>query len=616
MTLAKIIGFLLLPFVCHGKLSMSKDLQDVLGKEVLAVEALLPLSLIKEVPKLELKIKKLNAVEINLCLGQAKNGSKLARYSRLFNNIVLSKSLYKSFKLCPDKLRNMLRQNLAHEYFHAYDLESKNEVEIDWNCKGGREDRDHVCVRARKHQRRDGNISSSKVFANSVFLHGRSGDDVKGARTYRPYETFNKEEFAAVNFEAFIFEKNFKCRRPSVYGYFSTHFDHFPYQEIECPSSYKVFSMDSGGKPLKIDLKRVYQVHYLFAGEGDAAVSRWGHSMIRFVMCAPERKGLYGKTIPATPYGEECLNDLDYHVVASFRAQIFQDAIDPWKGIKGDYPSGLAFISLKDVIKRYTRDELRDLISYPLSLSETEKRNVVNKALELHWDYRGTYKFISNNCATEAFSLIAGSIEKGLGINLFSPLSPKGALKALEFNHLLDQDKPTQEFKSKRYFYDLIFERLSLNNFQINSIDEYKEMNFQKREKVINDFFEKNIGKTSSLETRKLLSSFLVLENFVFEKKRMEYLEIGNAELKAAAERGDFGADHALDLQELLPGGYGIPTSEEFQKVEEELRLRSESLEQIDFDSFDSHSLEAAKAEMVELASFIKKLRDEIKSHR
>ncbi|MCB0351158.1 MAG: DUF4105 domain-containing protein, partial [Bdellovibrionales bacterium] len=154
----------------------------------------------------------------------------------------------------------------------------------------------------------------------------------------------------------------------------------------------------SRNQKIDLDPSRLYQVHYLFAAKGEELSSRWGHAMLRLVFCAPERMQV----------DEKCLNDVSHHYVISFRADIDDFELDNIKGLTGKYPSQMFVLNLDEVVKEYTQIELRDLKSLPLRLNEKEKEQFINKVLETYWSYRGRYYFLSNNCADETFSLLAG----------------------------------------------------------------------------------------------------------------------------------------------------------------------------------------------------------------
>ena len=85
-------------------------------------------------------------------------------------------------------------------------------------------------------------------------------------------------------------------------------------------------------------------------------MSRWGHSMLRLVICAPGRAR-----------GPDCRLDLQYHRVLSFRAFVGDVQISSWRGLTGSYPSRLFVLPLEQVIEEYTKVELRGLQSIPLA---------------------------------------------------------------------------------------------------------------------------------------------------------------------------------------------------------------------------------------------------------
>src|SRR3546814_10543459 len=98
----------------------------------------------------------------------------------------------------------------------------------------------------------------------------------------------------------------------------------------------------------------------LFRSNG---VSRWGHSMLRLVICAPDR-----------PRGPDCRLDLDQHLVLPYRAFVGDVQLSSWDGLVGKYPSRLFVLPLAQVIDEYTKTELRSLASVPLNLDRKSTR--------------------------------------------------------------------------------------------------------------------------------------------------------------------------------------------------------------------------------------------------
>ena len=219
-------------------------------------------------------------------------------------------------------------------------------------------------------------------------------------RTVDPYELKDPREHVAVNFAYFLLDEDFKCRRPTLYSYFESHFQHRPFKKDCGPLQYiDPSSVHAQNLIRTLPVERVYQIHYLHAGPGKGVMSRWGHSMFRLVVCSPDRK----------KPGPECMMDEHYHVVLSFRAFVDTLAIESWNGLTGKYPSRLFFVSLKGVKESYNINEFRNLISYPLNLTSEEKIRFLQKAIETHWTYDNQYYFLSNNCASESLDLLRSS---------------------------------------------------------------------------------------------------------------------------------------------------------------------------------------------------------------
>lgn len=106
-----------------------------------------------------------------------------------------------------------------------------------------------------------------------------------------PYELSSPKEFIAVNMEYFLLDPSYACRRPALNHYLREHFGWAP-QQSACEKSLPFLNAgnDFARQPLgEIDPERVYEVDYLLAEANQNWVSRWGHSMLRLVICAPGR---------------------------------------------------------------------------------------------------------------------------------------------------------------------------------------------------------------------------------------------------------------------------------------------------------------------------------------
>src|SRR5690606_34254826 len=118
----------------------------------------------------------------------------------------------------------------------------------------------------------------------------RERDNRQLARSPDVYELSSPLEFVAVNLEYFLLDPAYACRRPALYRHFRDHFGWAPAKRERCAEGYAYLNAgsDFARQPLgRLDPERVYQVHYLFAEANQNWVSRWGHSMLRLVVCAP-----------------------------------------------------------------------------------------------------------------------------------------------------------------------------------------------------------------------------------------------------------------------------------------------------------------------------------------
>lgn len=231
------------------------------------------------------------------------------------------------------------------------------------------------------------------------------------------YERKNLREALAVNLEWFLLDEAYACRRPALHKFLAEKLGFTPYQE-SCDLNWNVFTQsaypeDHNTRTVSIDPARVYEIHYLFAGKGEALMSRWGHSMLRLVMCAPHR---------STP-GPECLSDVSHHVVISYRASIDTNQINYVDGLSGKYPSLLYLYRFQEILQEYTKLELRELHSLRLPLADDQRDTFLRITLERFWGYQGKYRFVTNNCGTEALRhLIATDADAYGDLSSLTPL--------------------------------------------------------------------------------------------------------------------------------------------------------------------------------------------------
>ncbi|MEI2794081.1 DUF4105 domain-containing protein [Pseudoxanthomonas sp. F11] len=308
------------------------------------------------------------------------------------------------------------RHALVHELAHAYDRAQRNVLSG------------------------DPRLRDLAGWQRSVFtVAGRRSRNDFVVRTPDPYELERPSEFVAVNLEHFVLDPFYACRRPALHRHFSAHFSVLATAH-PCAPGLPFLDVDAeAGEAslLALDPARVYEVDYLLAEGNTQAMSRWGHSMLRLVVCAPGRAP-----------GPDCRLDLAHHRVLSFRAFVGDVQISGWRGLTGSYPSRLFLLPLDQVIEEYTRVELRGLQSVPLRLQREEIGLLLERAAQLHWSYDGRYYFIGNNCAVETWKLLHDGIPRLADASLAS-ITPTGLLRKLEREGIADR-RPLEDADEAR----------------------------------------------------------------------------------------------------------------------------------------------------------------------
>ena len=386
------------------------------------------------------------------------------------------------------------------------------------------------------------------------------------------YELSRPSEFVAVNLEHFLLDPDYACRRPALHRYFSRRFGLSPSQAACAPG--QVFlhadSEDDEAALLVLEPSRVYAVDYLLAEANEQPMSRWGHSMLRLVICAPGR-----------PPGPDCRLDLRYHRVLSFRAFVDDVQISSWRGLTGSYPSRLFLLPLEQVIDEYTKVELRGLQSIPLRLDRTEIAELLERAAQTHWTYDGRYYFLSNNCAIETFKLLHDGVPRLAGEPLAS-ITPTGLLRRLEKAGIADAsvlDEPKEaervgfRFAPASAHYQAMFEvaRAGLALPQ-HRVQEWLELPPAERAPWLEQADLRASAALLLLEEAALRQQELLVRD---ELKR-RYLGQGTQD--ADGFTGDAALRDVLRLEAflsrpgtLLPGGgYGLPQADERKALERE----------------------------------------------
>ena len=402
------------------------------------------------------------------------------------------------------------------------------------------------------------------------------------ARSPDLYEISSPKEFVAVNMEYFLLDPSYACRRPALYRYYKDHFGWAPPAPNSCAKTFAFLNAgnDFAKQPLgQVDPERVYAVDYLLAEANQNWVSRWGHSMLRLVICAPGR-----------PRGPDCRLDLDQHLVLSYRAFVGDVQLSSWDGLVGKYPSRLFVLPLAQVIDEYTKTELRSLAAVPLNLSRSEIEGVVEHAAEMHWSYDGNYFFLSNNCAVEGLKLLRSGSNNAQLTGLDS-IMPNGLLEVLKGRGLADTsvlDDPKEalrlgyRFDSFRDRYQAMFDVLKKQlPIKQNTVEEWLSLSAEERR----EWFDRADLRTSA--------ALLLLEQASFRRQLLLAQDEVKQRYLGARELENGGMDKAnATLQEILANsgflsrpaelldskGYGLPQPSEFSRLEAESSQRQKKL--------------------------------------
>ena len=331
-----------------------------------------------------------------------------------------------------------LLATVLHELTHFYDRErvwTPEQRQLILSCGGLGLTSDQLPLKCQGQAGRSYTLSDDPRLLDlagwqvKTRKHGnRESKNLFIARSPDLYEVTNPKEFVAVNMEYFLLDPSYACRRPALQRYFAEHFGWSPAHDA-CPGRYPYLNAgnDFGEAPLGwLDPERVYAVDYLLAEGNEQVMSRWGHSMLRLVVCAPGR-----------PRGPDCRLDLQYHLVLSFRAFVNDVQLSSWRGLTGSYPSRLFVLPLAQVVDEYTKVELRGLQSVPLKLTRPEIADFLERTAQVHWSYDGQYYFVTNNCAVETFKLLHDGVPR-LAAAQLDVITPTGLMDALRFKDLVD----------------------------------------------------------------------------------------------------------------------------------------------------------------------------------
>lgn len=390
------------------------------------------------------------------------------------------------------------------------------------------------------------------------------------------YERESPREFVAVNLEYFVLDPEYACRRPALFRYFADHLRWTPPTSERCAAALPFVEPDEHASATlaALDPQRIYAVDYLLAEANAAPMSRWGHAMLRLVICAPER-------VP----GPDCRLDLAYHRVLSFRAFVGDVQISSWRGLTGSYPSRLFLLPLDQVIDEYTRTELRGLQSIPLRLGHEEILAIAGRAAQTHWGYDGRYYFLGNNCAVETWRLLQDAVPR-LGDARLRSITPTGLLSKLERAGIADVSVLTDRDEARRlgFYFEPMSARLSMM-FAVareslalpqKTAEEWLALPPERRRAWLQRgdirvtaallVLEEAARRRQDLRARDMLKRRLLSGG--------NHADVARSQVRDWLMQGEFFSRPAM----LAKAGYGIPVFEERDRVAVEIQHRAGAL--------------------------------------
>jgi hypothetical protein len=381
-------------------------------------------------------------------------------------------------------------------------------------------------------------------YGKKSFQEGRQVVHILNKNSKRspdPYEYSSIEENLAVNFEYYILDQNYPCRRPEKARYFDKVFnvlrrknDCLNY-ELAVPTP-----LDKKQQLIRLRLNHSYikDIGYAVSDNGQSIQSLFGHSMLIIHYC---------------PDGiNACSRPQRFSI--SFTAYSENTFISYLRGIFGGYPSNLQIKSLSEVLNKM-KLELRSIKEYKLKIDRIQKERLLNRVLSYYWEYQSDYKYIANNCAIELWRIIQYAYNNG-ELYRTSITRPIGILRELNRNKLVDSTPriygSTEELTNT-------FNRLELRN---ENLLKYIHMHpAKRRDKYLNKLGRHNdIAAYYKLE---IFSELFWQEKFYKEAEANQLL-LKNERVQQLIRMINetwFVINYGIDLN----NGYGIPLTEDYR---------------------------------------------------
>ena len=397
-------------------------------------------------------------------------------------------------------------------------------------------------------------------------------------RSPDPYEFQSIEEHFAVNMEYFVLDPEYGLRRPALHSYLVDAFNGFVPYELPKLQAQIYRHTKSGGIDqsalVSLDPDRIYQVHSFLAAPKGSWISRYGHSMFRLIVCAPERAEV----------GPDCLKDVQHHLILSYSAYVEEAQLSSWRGMNGGYPTQPFIFSLNEVIEFYNKIELRDILSTPIRLSVVEKKRLVYRILEQYWEYQSKYYALTNNCSVESGHLLKGVLGDELkGFKAYTPIQLEDKLRELgRLDDSVQRDR--KEAMRSGYFFPSVSKTLEesfgvlktqIKGWRWKDLSEYLRLSTaSQRKQEIDELIEAK--KKGAQGLARVFASLYFLESYLELNAAHQLSSQAFTEVEALARSGehkDFSKLHEASLNKLrgslpmslLYSGYGVAQQSDFR---------------------------------------------------
>ncbi|BFM48406.1 hypothetical protein THO17_05690 [Marinomonas sp. THO17] len=388
----------------------------------------------------------------------------------------------------------------------------------------------------------DFEFSSSELLADKRFQYAK---DLIKDRHQAQYDIF------VAILRAYLVEEDFACRHPVYAAYFARRYQaQVNYQHCLDPVPFYLFDSNQGGHLVSINPQDVREIHLVFASEGRGVASSFGHVSVRLLVCPDASSSL-----------QACQQNLFNHVFLGYVARIDGFTMNVLKGFFGGYDAHLFASTFREVFRANTLLADRDLYSLPLNLSAQQVEQIVRDLSEIHWSYRGNYRFITVNCATLLQDLLNEALQlenqsnEALGFlrpdSLFHQLRNSPLARGSELLSLDKAESKGYYFPRNRVYYQQALSALldAIDEYPYASLEQYDQSRAAKRlyDLLLSDSVYNNLASNDYLLEAQLLLEerqlvylrfdlFLKVVDIVIE---LQLLDVMQAKLKALPEGVD-----------------------------------------------------------------------------